>query len=103
MKKLFLLIIIILIGKLLIPKYNELNNITIIDKITITCNKNKYNIIMREKYITKDKNNLKYKYKYHKIKKEKLNNINNIYINKNHKTFYLNKAKKINKCKKNKE
>ena len=60
MKKILLLLIIII--SFYVPKYNELNNITIIDKIIIECRNNNYNITLREKYISKKDKNQKYKY-----------------------------------------
>lgn len=92
MKKI-IIITIILIGYFFIPKYNELNNIILIDKITIKHIGNKYNIILREKYLTKEENNLKYKYKYYYDTIENINNINKLY----NKKFYLKKAKYIYK------
>lgn len=92
MKKI-IMITIILIGYFFIPKYNELNNIILIDKITIKHIDNKYNIILREKYLTKEENNLKYKYKYYYDTIENINNINKLY----NKKFYLKKAKYIYK------
>ena len=92
MKKI-IMITIILIGYFFIPKYNELNNIILIDKITIKHIDNKYNIVLREKYLTKEENNLKYKYKYYYDTIENINNINKLY----NKKFYLKKAKYIYK------
>lgn len=92
MKKI-IIITIILIGYFFIPKYNELNNIILIDKITIKHIDNKYNIVLREKYLTKEENNLKYKYKYYYDTIENINNINKLY----NKKFYLKKAKYIYK------
>lgn len=97
MKKIIILILITVIIKMYIPKYNELNNVIIIDKIIINCNK-KNNITLREKYITKDGNDLKYKYKYYKIKTNDLNDINNLFKKNYHKNLYLKKAKIKNKC-----
>ena len=92
MKKI-IIITIILFWYFFIPKYNELNNIILIDKITIKHIGNKYNIILREKYLTKEENNLKYKYKYYYDTIENINNINKLY----NKKFYLKKAKYIYK------
>lgn len=92
MKKI-IMITIVLIGYFFIPKYNELNNIILIDKITIKHIDNKYNIVLREKYLTKEENNLKYKYKYYYDTIENINNINKLY----NKKFYLKKAKYIYK------
>lgn len=85
MKKILILIIIIIGTYLLldIPKYIELNDLKIIDRITINCD----NIILREIIPVKDDNSIEYKYKYY-------NKISN--------KFYYKKAKIINKCKKKK-
>lgn len=64
-----------------IPKYKELNNIKIIDKVYIYCDYYK----LREVLLDKDDYN--YEYKYYKEKK----------INKNE--YYIDKAKIIYKCK----
>ena len=64
-----------------IPKYKELNNIKIIDKVYIYCDYYK----LREVLLDKDDYN--YEYKYYKEKK----------INKNE--YYIDKAKMIYKCK----
>ena len=96
MKKILLLLIIII--SFYVPKYNELNNITIIDKIIIECRNNNYNITQREKYISKEDNNQKYKYNYYKTKTNNTSNIDKEFYNKYHKTFYISKSKYINKC-----
>ena len=92
MKKI-IIIIIIIIGYFLIPDYEELNNIVLIDKIIIKRKSNKYNVVLREKYLTKEDNNLRYKYKYYYNTIENIKNINKIY----NKKFYLKKAKYIYK------
>lgn len=97
MKKIILILIIIIIS-FYIPKYNELNNIRIVDKITIECKNNNYNITLREKYISKEDNNQTYKYNYFIITTNNMKNIGEISSEKYHKTFYIKKAKYINKC-----
>lgn len=92
MKKI-IIIAIIIIGYFFVPDYNELNNIILIDKITIKHKDNKYNVILREKYLTKEESNLKYKYKYYYDTIENINNITKTY----NKKFYLKKAKYIYK------
>lgn len=83
MKKTIILFIIFIILSLFvkIPKYTELNNLKIIDKINIYCDYT----LLREVIPTKDDDEL-YEYKYYKVKK----------INKN--KYYTDKAKVINKC-----
>ncbi len=84
MKKTIILFIILIIISLFIkiPKYRELNNIKIIDRVYIYCDYYK----LRE--ILLDKDDLTFKYTYYKENK----------INKN--KYFIDKAKYINKCKK---
>ena len=83
MKKYILLIFIFIILSIFIkvPKYNELNNIKIIDKVYVYCDSYK----LRE--ILLDKDDLTFEYKYYKVKK----------INKN--KYYISKAKMVYICK----
>ena len=83
MKKTIILTIILIILSLFIkiPKYNEINNIKIIDKVYKYCDSYK----LREVLLDKDDYN--YEYKYYKEKK----------INKN--KYYIDKAKFIYRCK----
>ena len=84
MKKTFILFIILFIFSLFIklPKYRELNNLKIIDKVYVYCDYN----LLREVFINKD--DMELEYKYYKEKK----------INKGE--YYIDKAKVIYKCKK---
>ena len=88
MKKYLVLFLVIFIFSFFIKKdkYIELNDLKIIDRITIKCNK----IILREVIPIRDDNGIEYKYKYYKI--NNLNSINN--------NYYTKRAKIINKCKK---
>lgn len=88
MKKIIVLIIIIVIGFMNIPNYNELNNIIIIDKIIIKEN----DVILREKYLTKEDNIIKYEYRNYYYKSKSLDE-----ICKDNKNFYIDKAKYIYK------
>ena len=83
MKKTIILFIIFIILSLFIkiPKYRELNNIKIIDRVYVYCDYYK----LRE--VLLDKDDLVFEYKYYKENK----------INKN--KYYIDKAKIINKCK----
>ena len=83
MKKTIILTIIFIILSLFIkiPKYNEINNIKIIDRVYKYCDYYK----LREVLLDKDDYN--YEYKYYKEKK----------INKN--KYYIDKAKMVYKCK----
>ena len=83
MKKTIILTIIFIILSLFIkmPKYNEINNIKIIDRVYKYCDYYK----LRE--VLLDKDDLTFEYKYYKENK----------INKN--KYYIDKAKFIYKCK----
>ena len=83
-----IIIITIIIGYKNTPSYNELNNVKIIDKIIF----NKNDITLREKYLTKKDNIVKYEYKYYHYKSKKLKE-----ICKKKKNFYIEKAKYIYK------
>ena len=63
MKKIILIGIIIII-KIIIPPYQELNNIIIVDKIEINCNKI-IKIKIKEIIPIKKDNTIKYEYKYY--------------------------------------
>lgn len=83
MKKTLILVIIFLIFSLFIkiPKYKELNNIKIIDRVYVYCDYYK----LRE--VLLDKDDLSFEYKYYtekKIDKDK---------------YYVGKSKIIYKCK----
>ena len=84
MKRTIILFIILFIFSLFIklPKYRELNNLKIIDKVYVYCDYN----LLREIILNKD--DFELEYKYYKEKK----------INKN--KYYIDKSKMIYKCKK---
>lgn len=84
MKRTIILFIILFIFSLFIklPKYRELNNLKIIDKVYVYCDY----YLLREVILNKD--DFELEYKYHKEKK----------INRN--KYYIDKSKIIYKCKK---
>ena len=84
MKRTIILFIILFIFSLFIklPKYMELNNLKIIDKVYVYCDYN----LLREIILNKD--DFELEYKYYKEKK----------INKN--KYYIDKSKMIYKCNK---
>lgn len=96
MKKFTLSIIIIilfLIFFIKIPKYRELNNLIIVDKIYITCNNN-YTIYLREIIPIKEDNGITYEYKIYKGNNNNLSTaLKN--IKRTNKNIYLNKVKNI--------
>ena len=83
MKRTIILFIILFIFSLFVklPKYRELNDLKIIDKVIIYCDYN----LLREIII--DKDDFELEYKYYKEKK----------IDKN--KYYIDKSKIIYKCK----
>lgn len=83
MKRTIILFIILFIFSLFVkfPKYRELNDLKIIDKVIIYCDYN----LLREIII--DKDDFKLEYKYYKEKR----------IDKN--KYYIDKSKIIYKCK----
>ena len=93
-KNLIILLIIILISTFIkIPKYIELNNLTIIDKVKIKCNDNNKTIILREIKPIKTDNGITYKYNYYKNNVEDISKIKKTYEEKYHKKFYYDKVK----------
>lgn len=94
MKKILLTtFILILLFVYIVPPYNELNNLAIIDSIGVIENESNCTIYLREIIPSKDNNGISYKYKIHKEQGE---NIKNCWkkINKDKKKkLYLNKVK----------
>lgn len=88
MKK-YLLILLIILLYFLVPKYNELNHISIIKYIGIEKYDDKTIYYLKEIIPYKENNNIKYKYKIYTG-----NSIEEIEKNQN-KKLYLNKAKFI--------
>lgn len=88
----FLLIILFIY---FVPKYNELNNIMIIDKVKVIKDNNTYNITFREVIPKRNNNGIIYTYKYHKTKVNNINkSISKIEKNTN-KKLYLSKVKSL--------
>lgn len=69
MKKIFYLSVI-LFGTIFIniPKYIELNNLAIIDTVTIKQNEGNYFLNLKEVIPIKDENGIKYQYEYYNSK-----------------------------------
>lgn len=98
MKKIVLLLIFFSILTILlldIPKYNELNNISIIDKITINCSDNNYNVTLREVTLHRKDNGITFRYSYYKNDIKNIYQLKNNYLDKYHKVFYYDKVKVI--------
>lgn len=100
-KYLFYIFLFIPILFINIPEYVELNNIAVIDKITIKCINNYYYITLREVIPIKDDNGIKYKYKYYKDNGNNINYIiNKIDNNTKRKLYYKRAIIKYKDCKK---
>lgn len=94
MKKIILIIIIIIELLLIkIPPYVELNNIAIIEEITIIKKEDAYHLTLKEIIPEKSEQTIKYKYKTYKSTGTSINNaLKNI---KTKKKLYLKKAKSL--------
>lgn len=96
MKKIFLTLIIILELLIIkIPEYNELNNIAIIEEISVIKQNNKYHITFKEVIPIKENNSLTYKYKEHKIKTNDLTKSLEEISKTTKKRLYLSKTKSL--------
>lgn len=94
MKKILLIITIILELLIIdIPTYVELNNIAIIEEITIIKEKNKYKIKLKEIIPIKANQGIEYKYKYYEEESTTLKKTIKKINQKTKKKLYLKKAK----------
>ena len=94
MKKIILIVLLFIISIFInIPKYIELNNLMIIDRIEINCD----SITFREVKPTKGDNGISYEYKTYTEDGTDIN-----IIKKKYKNIYIEKSKIINKCKRKK-
>lgn len=93
MKKIITLILLIIFLLLIkVPKYVELNNLAIIEGISVEYNYGSYFVTLKEIIPTKDDNGIKYSYKYYSYKESSLDNIYKKISNSN-KKIYLKKTK----------
>ena len=94
MKKILLITIIILELLIIdIPNYVELNNLAIIEEITIIKTKDTYKIELKEIIPIKKDQGINYNYKYYKEQSTTLENTLTKIKNKTKKKLYLKKAK----------
>ena len=94
MKKILLITIIILELLIIdIPNYVELNNLAIIEEITIIKTKDTYKIELKEIIPIKKDQGINYNYKYYKEQSTTLENALTKIKNKTKKKLYLKKAK----------
>lgn len=77
------------------PKYGELNNISVIDKITIKCNNDYYDVTLREVLLLRKDNGITFKYNYYRNRTDDIINIKDDYTKKYHKVFYYDKVKSL--------
>lgn len=100
-KYLFIILLFFPLLFIKIPSYVELNNLSIIDKITIKCDNNKYIITLREIIPIKNDNGIKYKYKYYKGNGTNINIIiKEIDNNTKRKLYYKTSKYKYINCRK---
>lgn len=98
MKRILIILVFLSFFTILIfdvPKYNELNNISVIDKITIKCRDNYYDINMREVTLLRKDNGITFRYDYYKNKIKNINKIKENNLDKYHKVFYYDRIKSI--------
>lgn len=96
MKKIILLIIIVLeLSIIKIPEYKELNDIAIIEEITIIFKQNTYKIKLKEIIPIKDNVGIKYKYKYYEKTGVNIKDIIQEIDKESKKRLYLNKVKSL--------
>lgn len=96
MKKIILLIIIVLeLSLIKIPEYIELNDLAIIEEITIISNNNQYIINLKEIIPIKDDAGIDYEYKYYKKTGTNIKKIIMEIDNETKKKLYLNKVKSL--------
>lgn len=94
MKKILLTtFILILLFVYIVPPYNELNNLAIIDSIGVIENESNCTIYLREIIPSKDNNGISYKYKIHKEQGENIKNCWKKISKDKKKKLYLNKVK----------
>lgn len=98
MKKIIYSILILsLVLFVKVPKYNELNNIHIIDRISIECDESYYFVKYREIISKREDNGIAYKYKNYKKNIRNDNSFDLTYIFDDDEFFY-DKAIIKNKC-----
>ncbi len=92
MRNKILLFLIVLLFSFFVPKYIELNNLIIIDKIEIIY-KDKYYVRLREVLPIRDNNGIKYTYNTYKYSFDEIDDFTYYFNNK--KRFYFNKVKSL--------
>lgn len=94
MKKLFIIIIIILGAYIFkIPKYNELNNLAIIESIAVEYDGTNYTLYLKEIIPTKNDQGIKYNYKYYQEKDKTIESSYKKIKEKTKKKLYLKRCK----------
>lgn len=96
MKKYILIIIIIIeLVTFKIPPYIELNNLAIIEEITVEKENNHYTLTLKETIPIKDDQGINYKYKYYTKTAKTIKKAYNYLQNSTKKKLYLNKTKSL--------
>ncbi len=96
MKKNFIIILFIFLTNIFfVPKYNELNNLAIIDNIGVSFKDNNYTVYLREIIPTKDNNKMHYDYKIYEETTSNLDNALVLLQAKTKKQLYLKKVKTL--------
>lgn len=94
MKKLFIIIIIMLGAYIFkIPKYNELNNLAIIESIAVEYDGTNYTLYLKEIIPTKNDQGIKYDYKYYQEKDKTIESSYKKIKEKTKKKLYLKRCK----------
>ena len=94
MKKLFIIIIIILGAYIFkIPKYNELNNLAIIESIAVEYDGTNYTLYLKEIIPIKNDQGIKYNYKYYQEKDKTIESSYKKIKEKTKKKLYLKRCK----------
>lgn len=96
MKKTFLIIIIILELLIIkIPSYIELNDLAIIEEVTIKQENTRYTIILKEIIPIKDDQGINYEYKYYQETASSISKAYNKLAKQTKKKLYLKKVKSL--------
>ena len=96
MRKIIIILIVLSFITILlfdIPKYSELNNISVIDKIKVKCHQNYYDVTLREVTLYRRDSGVTFRYNYYENDVKNLANLKEDYSDKYHKIFYYDKVK----------
>lgn len=94
-KNIIIILLIFLTNIFFVPKYNELNNLAIIDNIGVSFKEDNYTIYLREIIPTKDNNKMHYEYKIYDVTTNNLDIALHLLQTKTKKQLYLKKVKSL--------